>query len=355
MFTLAVITWMPRWSKLNNWLDRNVQLSGILNNLDVVLNNQNDIMKRLSVNRNNEEIHNPTGENNGQNRNKHVSKIDNEHAHANLVDTVNSVVKIDTTFQCQNVSLNTFFKRPFPICTYRNKEDRVVSGYFSGKHGPAAYWEKRIVTRVMSELKKHPTWGFFDVGAHIGVYTIPALKLGTQVVAIEALTRNIDRLTRSVQLNNIHENLTLLHNAVYDVHTQFTFKPESRNVAGTSVVKLNTPDGAHQLKLVNEKVTSITFDDTLQFVNFKEAIMKIDIEGSEAFAFKKADKLLNTITFKEIYMEWGHTVKVDEEAGQLVQRKFKRGYSVYEPRKPTRNISSVHYKKWPWDIIWRLH
>ncbi|CAH1794630.1 unnamed protein product, partial [Owenia fusiformis] len=117
----------------------------------------------------------------------------------------------DADFICKNVELKDIFKEPFPLCLHSAQRDKYVSGAFLEN----GYWERSSVNKILKTLEQHPSWGFVDVGANIGTYTIPILKLGRKVVAIEALKRNIIRITRSAQLSDLHDNLTLLHNAVY--------------------------------------------------------------------------------------------------------------------------------------------
>ena len=58
-------------------------------------------------------------------------------------------------------------------------------------------------------------------------------------------------------------------------------------------------------------VETIWFDDILDFLpknnenkNFEKAILKIDIEGFEPFAFMHAEKLFDSIEIPIIFMEW---------------------------------------------------
>ncbi|CAH1790639.1 unnamed protein product [Owenia fusiformis] len=250
----------------------------------------------------------------------------------------------DFEFNCPRVVLYSIFRDKFPICVYTMGKDKYVSGAFL----TGGYWEKQYVTAVMKELMNHPKWGFLDIGANIGTYTIPALKLGSKVIAIEAMQGNVDRISKAVQLNNLHENLTLLQNAVYDVHTELTFKPDKGNVGGTHVVGI-TKRNEH----INETVKTIFLDETLQFIDFKEAIMKIDIEGSETNAFRKAKELLDKVKIVKIYMEF-NIIRKSMDVVDFLEVMLHRGYSIYNARYPTEPLpfqKVQDYLLWSSNII----
>ncbi|CAH1799512.1 unnamed protein product [Owenia fusiformis] len=323
-------------------------LNRIENNLDTVLTNLErsnldyDFNNMLNL----EKINTDNDPNNKDaiHSNSRKTKIESP------VTRVDTTAKVDDLqFECHAVKLKGIFDSPFPLCTYTAEEDKWVSGEFLKN----SYWERSIVKAIMNQLSDNPDWGFVDVGANIGTYTIPALKLGAKVIAIEAMQGNVDRISRSVQLNDLHENLTLLHNAVYDVHTEFTFRLDSANVGGTSVVKLKTKEGRGQTKHANETVFSVFLDEIHPFVDFKEAIMKIDIEGSELHAFEKAGDLLDKVRFNEIYMEW-MLIKTSNGSGEFVESMLQRGYSVYDVNKPYKKLTLTELQNYTKDIIWKL-
>jgi len=50
--------------------------------------------------------------------------------------------------------------------------------------------------------------------------------------------------------------------------------------------------------------TTILMDDLLEVVDFRRAVLKIDIEGDERHAFFHADRLFDRVHVGYIFMEW---------------------------------------------------
>jgi hypothetical protein len=82
--------------------------------------------------------------------------------------------------------------------------------------------------------------------------------------------------------------------------------------------------------------------------------MKIDIEGSEIYAFEHAQLLFATVDIRVIFMEWVFMTlrhSKDEEMGAMWIIEFlsERNYT------PTQNkilLNKSDWKKWPIDIVW---
>ena len=51
-------------------------------------------------------------------------------------------------------------------------------------------------------------------------------------------------------------------------------------------------------------VTTILMDDLLEVVDFRHAVLKIDVEGHERRAFFHADRLFDNVNVSYIFMEW---------------------------------------------------
>ena len=67
----------------------------------------------------------------------------------------------------------------------------------------------------------------------------------------------------------------------------------------------------NQTKKDKYMVQTILLDDIINYFpkiankSYKKAIMKIDIEGYEPFAFKSSKNLFSLIDIEIIFMEWG--------------------------------------------------
>lgn len=116
-------------------------------------------------------------------------------------------------------------------------------------------------------------------------------------------------------------------------------------------------------KIKNDKylVETILLDDIIDYLpikrdqkNKKKAILKIDIEGLEPFAFEHANVLFDTIDIRVIYMEWGTMLfdtKRYNKIFKMVNFFYDRGFEAYKNRNII--LERDEWANWPWDVIWR--
>ncbi|CAH1798448.1 unnamed protein product, partial [Owenia fusiformis] len=191
---------------------------------------------------------------------KHELHLENPGTKVNTRIAFPGIYSID----CIDVNeFDLFLKPPFPVCLHPVEDDKFISGSIKNR----VYHEIQSVTNVLRFLKDNPKWNFIDIGCNIGAFSIPVLKMGRKVVAVEALQKNIMVFKKSIQLGNWHDNVTLIHNAVYDKRTTVTFKFKKENIAGTHIVENATAKN----RVTDELVESIIIDDLLHYVNFKDA------------------------------------------------------------------------------------
>lgn len=119
---------------------------------------------------------------------------------------------------------------------------------------------------------------FWDLGAHAGYFALLAAWRGCRVVAVEPLPRNVHYLRRHFELNRCP--LTLVESALSDHE-------------GTE--RLDTHAGAAFAEIADhgQPVPCTTLDALV----YREGhpiptVMKVDIEGSEARAFRGARRVL---------------------------------------------------------------
>jgi len=123
----------------------------------------------------------------------------------------------------------------------------------------------------------------FDVGAHVGFYTLLAAVLcgrTGRVVAIEPLPRNIAYLREHLRMNGIG-NVDVIEAAASDVGGELTFGEGANNSTG----RLH-PAGSR-------RVASITLDALVLGGRVPGPhLIKMDIEGGEAAALRGARGIL---------------------------------------------------------------
>ena len=184
--------------------------------------------------------------------------------------------------------------------------------------------------KLIYRFCKHMREGiFFDLGAHIGAYTIVVGKLGFKVVSVEPSNASFNFLHHNMLVNNLETMIDLKKNAIWDHNGYVTLIPRGRSAM--SSVK-NFEEG------VDEKIKSITLD--ILFSDYDHInLVKMDIEGSELTAlrpftdFHKIDNWIIEVENKNL----------DEINGIMRKNGFK-GYLI-EKLVGTRDIFNVLFTK----------
>ncbi len=212
----------------------------------------------------------------------------------------------------------------------------------------------------MKYLNDNPEWMVIDVGANIGQYSLFSAKFGRKVLAIEPFIENIYRLHKAAKLESIEGNIVLLQNAVSDLRNEVKLLAKhEKDIGGQSL--LPNKDQVYKKDPNNTYlVETIWLDDIIPYLpkqanrrNFKRAIMKIDIEGFEPFAFQRAVKLFRRLDVRIVIMEWRQmpnkteiTILVEE----MIDFFLERGYKPHDP--DDKPLLRKYWRDWPVDIIW---
>lgn len=152
------------------------------------------------------------------------------------------------------------------------------------------YFERHELDFILSVLQ--PGMTFLDVGANVGVFSIPAAKKvrSGRVIAFEPSAWTVERLAKNTALNQLC-NLLAVHSAVGDYTGDAILQ---LNVTGKD--GLNTIGKAvHQDSeiVATEKVQITTLDHFLQQHSISAVhVMKVDVEGAELMVFRGAKNLL---------------------------------------------------------------
>jgi FkbM family methyltransferase len=116
----------------------------------------------------------------------------------------------------------------------------------------------------------------FDLGAHIGTFTIPiAKKVGTEgrVLAVEAFPRTHRILCKNLRMNGQQTIVETVNALIAPADNAYAAVRKARNTGGTrfEAAKTGLP-------------LPCTTIDELSAAHFRPRVIKIDIEGFEAFA-----------------------------------------------------------------------
>lgn len=260
--------------------------------------------------------------------------------------------------QFQEVSLQTSVGRT-PIYIHDPSQDIWISKDLK----TSGHWEGRFVNLVFSLLQKDPQLQFVDLGANIGVFALSVAKLGRQVIAVEPLSINLQRLCKSVSAGistdgrPFTEKVTIIHNALSDVREQVQLGKDLNNVGGTFVIKDSNEkkvQGSSLAGKYSDIVMTAKLDDLLELpnFNFKKVVLKIDVEGYETKAFRGGQKFFDTVDVQAVMMEWRwHTGAHD--LNDLLNFFTKRNYKPYNPKvQPPGVLQIANVRSWPGDVLW---
>ncbi len=178
-------------------------------------------------------------------------------------------------------------------------------------------YERHVVRAISDHLR--PGGVFYDVGAHVGYFTVLASELvgpAGRVVAVEASDRIEPYLRQNVR-DLPARNVTVLHHAIGERAGTVRFASfDSCSTVGR-VAGEGTPADA----LITE-VAQHSLDELVASGQPPPDLVKIDVEGGEIGALRGADHVLRT--HRPVVI-----VEVRDDTGEPVQRLMREaGYDV---------------------------
>jgi FkbM family methyltransferase len=162
---------------------------------------------------------------------------------------------------------------------------RVLSGLARGARleldlaFEKAYWLGHHEPETQDYLRKHVSRGdvVYDVGAHIGFFSVCAARLGAVVYAFEPDPANAQRVRRQAELNGLR--IHVVQAAVWDSCTGVTL------FGGDSSSEWRAREQG--------SVPSVTLD-AFAVEHESPVLVKIDAEGAEGRVLRGAAELLRT-------------------------------------------------------------
>jgi FkbM family methyltransferase len=278
-------------------------------------------------------------------------------------------------FECIDTQMK--FTLNTKLCIHDSRYDRVVSGQLK-QHG---LWEPSIVRSFIRQMKETKDANFIDIGSNIGLYSLIAAKYNRSVLSVEPLYENVIRMHKAAHLENIQNRITCIINAISNERKQLSILLMDDNYGGSYVVdNLTQMNQQHEFHLTQSSVlvNSILLDDLVDVISDRmtsgnKFILKIDIEGYEAFAFDKSERFFKMLQIVAIFIEIG---KIQEKLKNFdfnnsmnnSNNTYLRDYYIkvvkmfdlfkkldYEPYE-TNGFNKLEYTKWrhwPWDVYLR--
>ena len=188
-------------------------------------------------------------------------------------------------------------------------------------------YEARAINFVLEQLK--PGMMFIDIGANIGVFTLPAaLKVGPagSVIAIEPSPRVFPSLEHNVALNGF-SNVRLVQRAAFNSDHQ-TVPFYEAPVDQFGMGSLGSQFDAKPIPVLTQTLDHILSEQVIERVD----VIKVDVEGFEAAVFQGAEKILTGNKPPIVVFEFCDWAEARVPAGRIgnAQRALKDwGYRIW--------------------------
>lgn len=157
-------------------------------------------------------------------------------------------------------------------------------------------------TEIKKFMRNFPkTDIFLDVGAQMGLCTLPIAAEGYDVIAVEPVQANISLLTTNVIENDFLESVQILPFAAHSVEKQISiFVPTEEDCASLSeaaAVKIGK-------EVTEQTVTTVVLDEKLMSQEERIRFIKIDVQGAEIDVLRGLKKILSLPTQRYVFAEW---------------------------------------------------
>ena len=258
------------------------------------------------------------------------------------------------TFECFNYSISGHKHVVHPICIYDPAQDGFISK--SLKQGKG--WEVKYVTLILGHLGiPSCDVGFIDIGANIGALSLAVAAVGHQVVAVEPSDNNVRRLRKAISIGGFENQITVAQAGISNETGEMYLKVRYKNPGASFLVaKELCVSDKDFICDVNRRIPLVYMDDLVNVIPFNNAVMKIDIEGFEYKAFKKANKLLKKINVFLILMEfvqyihWWDVPRQKQEIDKFISDMNEMGYTPGID--PVTSLENKPWNEWPDNIVW---
>ena len=160
-------------------------------------------------------------------------------------------------------------------------------------------------------------------------------------------------------MENIQNKITLIKNGISDVKNKIMeLEPVDHNFGGQKLKLTNKSKDSSNKYLVE----TITFDDMIDFFpkqstgeRYHKVIIKIDIEGFEALAFKNSRKFFKNFDVLAIYIEWEWLYKYAKEMQTYINEMIDLFdlYGLVPCTIDKKRLDKNEWMKWQMlDVIW---
>jgi len=190
--------------------------------------------------------------------------------------------------------------------------------YTKCKHKNSAQNDDLLETQrdqILRAIKNFPSAVLIDIGSKSGTVSLPAAKLGHQVISVDQDANNVFSLLIGKEKSDIGSNLQILHNKISELDGFET--EDSRNLV--------------------DSVPSVTLETILEYTKYEDTILNIDSIGSDCQAItqylwrkpKPAKILYVLMHWSNIFFKKGNMPSACDQFPQMVEGFRVSGYKPY--------------------------
>ncbi len=224
-----------------------------------------------------------------------------------------------------------------------NIKDRMVQGYYLG-HKNWAPWFQNILKNLIFKEGKGT---FVDIGANIGLTTIPIAKArGINCIAFEPESHNFALLKRNISLNK-QESTVQAHNiALFSADQELEFELSDENMGDHRVRASKKTDANNLFNETSRKITKVAARKLDGYIDVKTlqqpVVVKLDVQGSEVKVLQGAENFFEQVSYFFVeYWPYGIQRMGDEPKAFLdIIKKFPYG-AIYDDNSESSELNLV--------------
>ncbi|XP_067660581.1 uncharacterized protein [Haliotis asinina] len=205
-------------------------------------------------------------------------------------------------------------------------------------------WVRRNLNTLSEIMEYHRDAHFFDIYAGVGLYTLPIVKLGRKVAAVEYRYSYAERLCRGIIAGDFQHKAFIVNNFLSHVYKTVPLKSE--HMSQRSKV------GGDMSGQEFSKVSSIEMNSLLERFSVESVVMRIDMTPEDIPAVLNADDFFELGNVLYVLMEWT-PISSSLETPKLLT--FMDKYDLV----PCLNIAckkplaSTQSAQWPAYVLWK--
>ena len=170
---------------------------------------------------------------------------------------------------------------------------------------------------------------------------------------VRSISSNVfNRIRKAVQIEKLEDKVVLFPNAIYlESGKYLRIKSDPFNVGSQAIVPENALNGTNNDPYI---VKTMRFDDILPVLkanNIRNAIMKVDIQWSEAFLCLTGNQTFDYVNIPVVLMEWDPVPHHRQRMKIVIDYFTARGYTPTVDLCKILNISQA-FQSWPGDMFW---